>query len=91
MLDDYVLLDLETTGATPLRDRITEIALIRFRDGIEIDRWQTLVNPQANIPDFIQSLTGITNEMVEDAPVFECLNRTSSSQLFSASSRHGRR
>lgn len=71
MLDDYVLLDLETTGATPLRDRITEIALIRFRDGIEIDRWQTLVNPQANIPDFIQSLTGITNEMVEDAPVFE--------------------
>ncbi|MEY3105971.1 MAG: polymerase epsilon subunit, partial [Pseudomonadota bacterium] len=71
MLDDYVLLDLETTGATPLRDRITEIALIRFRDGVEIDRWQTLVNPQTNIPDFIQSLTGITNEMVEDAPVFE--------------------
>lgn len=71
MLEDYVLLDLETTGATPLKDRITEIALIRFRDGIEIDRWQTLVNPQAHIPEFIQSLTGITNEMVEDAPSFE--------------------
>jgi len=71
MLNRYVLLDLETTGATPLKDRITEIALIRFENGQEIDRWQTLVNPQTNIPDFIQSLTGITNEMVEDAPTFE--------------------
>ncbi|CAN1530434.1 DNA polymerase III epsilon subunit, exonuclease domain [Methylophilaceae bacterium] len=70
MLEDYVLLDLETTGATPLRDRITEIALIRYSKGIEIDRWQTLVNPQTNIPDFIQSLTGISNDMVKDAPVF---------------------
>ncbi len=71
MLKNYVLLDLETTGATPLRDRITEIALIQFKDGVEVGRWQTLVNPQTNIPDFIQSLTGITNEMVEDAPTFE--------------------
>ncbi len=71
MLKRYVLLDLETTGATPLKDRITEIALIKFEDGQEVDRWQTLVNPQTNIPDFIQSLTGITNEMVEDAPTFE--------------------
>jgi DNA polymerase III subunit epsilon len=71
MLTDYVLLDLETTGATPLKDRITEIALIRFKEGVEVDRWQTLVNPQTNIPDFIQSLTGITNEMVKDAPTFE--------------------
>jgi DNA polymerase-3 subunit epsilon len=71
MLANYVLLDLETTGATPLRDRITEIALIQFKDGVEVDRWQTLVNPEMNIPDFIQSLTGITNAMVEDAPTFE--------------------
>ena len=71
MLNRYVLLDLETTGATPLKDRITEIALIRFENGHEVDRWQTLVNPQTNIPDFIQSLTGITNEMVEDAPTFK--------------------
>ncbi len=71
MLNRYLLLDLETTGATPLKDRITEIALIRFEDGQEVDRWQTLVNPETNIPDFIQSLTGITNEMVEDAPTFE--------------------
>lgn len=71
MLANYVLLDLETTGATPLKDRITEIALIHFKDGVEVDRWQTLVNPQTNIPDFIQNLTGITNKMVEDAPTFE--------------------
>jgi DNA polymerase-3 subunit epsilon len=71
MLDNYVLLDLETTGATPLKDRITEIALIRYQDGVELDRWQTLVNPQSNIPEFIQKLTGISNEMVADAPSFE--------------------
>jgi len=71
MLANYVLLDLETTGATPLKDRITEIALIQFKDGVEVDRWQTLVNPQTNIPEFIQSLTGITNEMVALAPTFE--------------------
>ena len=71
MLPSYVLLDLETTGATPLRDRITEIALIRFENGIEVSRWQTLVNPETSIPFFIQQLTGITNEMVANAPTFK--------------------
>lgn len=70
MLANYVLLDLETTGATPLRDRITEIALIHYQDGLEVGRWQTLVNPEIAIPDFIQSLTGISNEMVATAPTF---------------------
>lgn len=71
MLPRYVLLDLETTGATPLRDRITEIALIRFEEGIETARWQTLVNPEISIPTFIQQLTGITNDMVQSAPTFK--------------------
>ena len=71
MLPSYVFLDLETTGATPLKDRITEIALIRFEDGIEVSRWQTLVNPETSIPDFIQQLTGITNAMVASAPTFK--------------------
>ncbi len=71
MLPSYVLLDLETTGATPLRDRITEIALVRFDHGIETARWQTLVNPGTPIPPFIQNLTGITDAMVQDAPTFE--------------------
>ncbi len=70
MLPSITFLDLETTGATPLKDRITEIALVRFDEGIETARWQTLVNPQMAIPPFIQSLTGINNFMVEDAPEF---------------------
>ena len=70
MLPAITYLDLETTGATPLRDRITEIALVRFENGIEVSRWQTLVNPEKPIPAFIQQLTGITNEMVANAPTF---------------------
>ena len=71
MLPHYVLLDLETTGAMPLKDRITEIALIRFEHGIEVARWQTLVNPCATISPFIQELTGISNQMVSNAPTFD--------------------
>lgn len=70
MLPSVTFLDLETTGATPLKDRITEIALVRFDHGVETARWQTLVNPQQSIPPFIQSLTGINDAMVADAPLF---------------------
>ena len=70
MLPAITYLDLETTGATPLSDRITEIALVRFENGVEVSRWQTLVNPEKSIPAFIQQLTGITNEMVANAPTF---------------------
>ena len=71
MLPSYTLLDLETTGATPVIDRITEIALIRFENGIEVSRWQTLVNPETSIPPFIQQLTGINDAMVATAPTFK--------------------
>lgn len=71
LLPSITYLDLETTGATPLRDRITEIALVRFDNGIEVARWQTLVNPEQPIPTFIQQLTGIDNEMVANAPTFK--------------------
>lgn len=71
MLPVVTILDLETTGATPLRDRITEIALVRFEDGVEVARWQTLVNPEVPIPAFIQAMTGITDDMVQSAPKFE--------------------
>lgn len=70
ILPSITFLDLETTGATPLRDRITEIALVRFDNGIETARWQTLVNPEQPIPPFIVQLTGIENEMVANAPTF---------------------
>jgi DNA polymerase-3 subunit epsilon len=70
MLPIITYLDLETTGAVPLRNRITEIALVRFENGIEVARWQTLVNPETAIPPFIQQLTGITDDMVQEAPTF---------------------
>jgi DNA polymerase-3 subunit epsilon len=62
-------IDLETTGANPVLDRITEIGLIEVVDG-KATRWSTLVNPERAIPAFIQQLTGIRNEMVAGAPTF---------------------
>jgi DNA polymerase-3 subunit epsilon len=65
------IVDLETTGAHPAWDRITEIAVIEVAGGDVASEWSTLVNPGTSIPAPIQALTGITNEMVEDAPSFE--------------------
>ncbi len=67
--------DLETTGTTPTGDRITEIGIVRVADGEFIDEWATLVNPECSIPEDIRILTGITNEMVRDAPTFSELRR----------------
>ncbi len=62
-------IDLETTGANPVRDRITEIGIVEV-DGDEVTTWSTLVNPERTIPQFIQQLTGINDAMVADAPTF---------------------
>jgi DNA polymerase-3 subunit epsilon len=68
---EYAIVDIETTGGNATNSRITEIAII-IHDGINVmERWETLVNPQKEIPDAIFALTGITNEMVRDAPVFD--------------------
>ena len=71
MLPCYLLLDLETTGGNAVRDRITEIAAVRMEGGQEVARWSTLVHPGGRIPPFIQSLTGISDAMVADAPGFD--------------------
>ena len=52
MLPVITYLDLETTGATPLKDRITEIGLVRVENGVEVARWQTFVNPEQPILSF---------------------------------------
>ena len=65
------LVDVETTGADPRRDRVTELAVVLIDEGVVIEEWSTLVNPGRTIPPGIQSLTGITREMVEHAPTFE--------------------
>lgn len=64
---DYCVLDLETTGFDPEYDDIIEICAIRVRNGIIENTFCELVQPQNPIPLFIQQLTGITNNMVENA------------------------
>ena len=67
---EYAIVDIETTGGNAMHSRITEIA-IRIHNGAEIiDSYETLVNPEKEIPDAIFALTGITNEMVRNAPIF---------------------
>jgi len=65
------LLDVETTGADPRRDRVTEVGVILVDGGEVVEEWSTLVNPGRLIPPGIQSLTGISEAMVEHAPRFE--------------------
>lgn len=72
----FALIDLETTGAHPLRDRITEIAILRVEGGELVQRWESLVNPGVPIPPTIQTVTGITDEMVAAAPDFAALADT---------------
>jgi DNA polymerase-3 subunit epsilon len=67
---DLVFVDLETTGGNAARDRITEVGLIRLKDGELIDEWSSLVNPERPIPSYIEAFTGISSEMVADAPRF---------------------
>lgn len=69
--DKMVLLDCETTGGRASYHRMTELALIEVIDGKVSDRWQTLLNPGIAIPPWITRLTGISNDMVAEAPRFE--------------------
>lgn len=66
----YAIVDIETTGGRANRDKITEIAVLVHDGEKVIDSYETLVNPECNIPYNITSLTGITNEMVREAPKF---------------------
>jgi DNA polymerase-3 subunit epsilon len=64
-----VMLDFETTGLSPaMGDRITEVAALRIVGGRVTERYVSLINCNARIPSFITSLTGITQQMVDDAP-----------------------
>jgi DNA polymerase-3 subunit epsilon len=64
-----VMLDFETTGLSPaMGDRITEVAALRIVDGKVTERYVSLINCNARIPSFITSLTGISQQMVDDAP-----------------------
>ncbi|QHL86305.1 GIY-YIG nuclease family protein [Nibribacter ruber] len=66
----YAIIDIETTGSQPSDDRITEIAVFIHDGNAVVDQYTTLINPGRPIPFFISQLTGITDEMVRDAPKF---------------------
>lgn len=69
--DTYVVFDIETTGFSPLYNKIIEIGAVKVQNGIIIDKFSTFVNPKEPIPFRIEQLTSINDEMVLDAPTIE--------------------
>ena len=70
MKKNFAIVDIETTGGSAKREKIIEIAIVIFDGKNIIDSFESLINPQRSIPPFITSITGITNEMIKDAPKF---------------------
>ena len=69
--DEFVAFDLETTGLSSKTDRIIEIGAVLMKDGKELDRFQTFVDPERQLEQKIVDLTGITDEMLRGAPKIE--------------------
>jgi len=67
---DFVVVDVEATGAKTPPNRLIELGAYRIRGGRIVDKFLSLVNPEIPIPRFVMALTGISNEMVRSAPVF---------------------
>ena len=65
--------DLETTGGMAVHHRVTEVGIVLLDGGEVVESWSSLVNPGVRIPPTIEAFTGISNEMVADAPSFDDL------------------
>jgi len=74
LLPEFVVVDVETTGLKPTTQRVIEVAAIRYRDGKEIARCDTLVNPHRRLPGYIVSLTGIRDLDLVEAPEFSAIS-----------------
>ncbi len=79
--EKLIFIDLETTGANLINDRITEIGIVTVSADGGIERWSSFVNPGRSIPSFIQDLTGISDRMVAAAPTFDALADTVRARL----------
>ncbi len=68
---DFVVIDTETTGLSPVSDKIIEIGAVRISGGKIVDVFSTFVNPGIHIPEMITELTGISDEMIDDSDSIE--------------------
>ena len=68
-----MVVDIETTGGRPSGNDITEIGIVHVQNKKIVNQWSSLVKPDSSIPNNIQALTGISDEMVEHAPKFQSL------------------
>lgn len=66
--DEFVAIDIETTGLNPTCDEIIEVSAVRYRNGHEVEAYETFVKPTRPLSAFITLFNGITNDMVADAP-----------------------
>lgn len=68
IIDNYCVLDTETTGFSAYYDEVIEIGILRVRNNVIVDQYSQLIHPEYEIDEFITELTGITNEMVTGMP-----------------------
>lgn len=68
---DYTVIDLETTGLNPLTESIIEVAGLKVRNGNVVDAFSSLVSPKTPLSEFVQEFTGISEQMLWDAPQAE--------------------
>jgi len=68
ILNDYIVVDIETTGLDPYFDDIIEIGALKIKNGKIVDKFEQLIKPSSPVSDFISELTGITNDMLINCP-----------------------
>ncbi len=71
MLNEYTVVDIETTGLSKYYHQITELAAVKVKKNKIVDEFQSLVNPKTPIPKFITRLTGIDDKLVKNAPIIK--------------------